>query len=143
MTSLRAAKFDSRRAARSGAPANGARILRFKTAILVLIRVDLVRFRVPLPDPQPCSWRGRIGRADFWVSYPQSNVFRLSRSCPEPPGAATLGMINMPGGAFLRQPPKQNETHSDNDRVGPGAKFNSRGAARSGGLSKLNASFGV
>ena len=53
MTSLRTAKFDSWRAARSEAPANGARILGFKTAILVLIRVGLVHFRVPLPGSQP------------------------------------------------------------------------------------------
>ena len=56
----------------------------------------------------------------FWVYYPKSNVVRLLRSCAEPPSAATLVMIYMPYGAFLRQPLKQNEIHLHNGRVGPG-----------------------
>jgi hypothetical protein len=49
--------------------ASRARVLGSKTPILVLIRVDLVRFRVPLPGSQPFSWRERNGRSDRFLGF--------------------------------------------------------------------------
>lgn len=90
MTSLRTAKFDSWRAARCGAPANGARILRFKTAILALIRVGLVRFPVPLRGSQPVSWRATLEEPIFAVIYRKTNSSRATSfsKSSQPPKSA-------------------------------------------------------
>jgi hypothetical protein len=76
MTSLRAAKFDSWHAARSGVSANGARILRFKTAILALIRSCSRPFSRSAARFAAVFLVRQNRKSQFWGYLPQNELFR-------------------------------------------------------------------
>jgi hypothetical protein len=82
---LRAAKFDSWHPARSGASANAVQILRFKTAILVLIRVDLVRFGFRCPVRSRFSGEEESEEPIFGFFTPKVTPFDSHAHLPNHP----------------------------------------------------------